>query len=123
MKWIIVSDQKAVHAKHVSGGFGNIIQHPQGDYKQLVIRENRLVSRAADFLHYMTDTEEGSSGSPVFNDQWEVIALHHWGEPTTLLAPDGSKLRRDVNEGIRISRIVSDIRSRIDDVNEKWDIR
>jgi endonuclease G len=104
--------------KHVLGEFVNIIQHPQGDYKQLVIRENRLVSRSADFLHYMTDTEQGSSGSPVFNDQWEVIALHHWGEPTTLLAPDGSKLRRDVNEGIRISRIVSAIRSRIDDVSE-----
>ena len=105
--------------KHVLSEFVNIIQHPEGDYKQLVIRENRLVARTDDFLHYMTDTQAGSSGSPVFNDQWEVIALHHWGEPTTLLAPNGSKLRRDVNEGIRISRIVSDIRYRIDGVNEK----
>lgn len=105
--------------KHVLSEFVNIIQHPEGDYKQVVIRENRLVARTDDFLHYMTDTQPGSSGSPVFNDQWEVIALHHWGEPTILLAPDGSKLRRDVNEGVRISRIVLDIRSRIDDINEK----
>jgi endonuclease G len=48
----------------------------------------------------------GSSGSPVFNDQWEVIALHHWGEPTIMTTPDGKELRKDVNEGIRISAIV-----------------
>ena len=31
--------------------------------------------------HYSTDTEAGSSGSPVFNDQWEVVALHHSVKP------------------------------------------
>jgi len=30
-------------------------------------------------VHYRAPTEGGSSGSPVFNDQWEVIALHHKG--------------------------------------------
>jgi endonuclease G, mitochondrial len=104
--------------KHVLSEFVNIIQHPEGDYKQLVIRENRLVARIDDFLHYMTDTQPGSSGSPVFNDQWEVIALHHWGEPTMEFGADGSKVDRDVNEGVRISKIVSEIRSRIDDVDE-----
>jgi V8-like Glu-specific endopeptidase len=28
-------------------------------------------------VQYMTDTQEGSSGSPVFNSNWEVVALHH----------------------------------------------
>lgn len=97
--------------KHVLSEFVNIIQHPGGDYKQIVIRENRIVTRLENFLHYVADTEEGSSGSPVFNDQWEVIALHHWGGPSMESGPDGSELNKDINEGIRISRIVSKLKS------------
>ncbi|MCI0388640.1 MAG: DNA/RNA non-specific endonuclease [Acidobacteria bacterium] len=93
--------------KHVLGEFVNVIQHPQGDYKQVVIRENQLVTRFDNVLHYVADTEPGSSGSPVFNDQWEAIALHHWGEPFTLTTDsDGRPVRKDVNEGVRISAIV-----------------
>ena len=73
--------------KHVLGEFVNIIQHPEGDYKQVVLRENQLVTRLDKVLHYLADTNPGSSGSPVFNDQWEVIALHHWGGPTELCFP------------------------------------
>jgi endonuclease G len=79
--------------KHVLSEFVNIIQHPEGDYKQIVIRENRLVTRLETVLHYLADTMPGSSGSPVFNDQWEAIALHHWGEPTRLTTPDGKSSR------------------------------
>lgn len=28
---------------------------------------------------YLTDTLPHSSGSPVFNSEWEVVALHHAG--------------------------------------------
>jgi endonuclease G len=100
----------------------NIVQHPRGEMKQVVIRENKLL----DLLdpqpraHYAADTERGSSGSPVFNDRWEVIALHHSGVPAT--DPEGNKLDVDgniwqegddpdglkwaANEGIRVSRLV-----------------
>jgi len=92
--------------KHMLGDFVNVIQHPEGNYKQVVIRENRLVTRLDTVLHYVSDTLPGSSGSPVFNDEWEVIALHHWGEPYTMTTrPDGRPVRRDVNEGVRISAI------------------
>jgi V8-like Glu-specific endopeptidase len=30
-------------------------------------------------LRYRNNTEPGSSGSPVFNFEWELVALHHGG--------------------------------------------
>jgi hypothetical protein len=61
----------------IIGEFVTIVQHPGGQKKQLALRENRLVDIPELVLHYAADTEPGSSGSPVFNDQWEVVALHH----------------------------------------------
>lgn len=57
----------------------NIIHHPDGDYKQLSIRENQFVRMTPSSVWYRTDTAPGSSGSPVLNDQWQVVALHHMG--------------------------------------------
>lgn len=96
-------------SKHILGECVNVVQHPQGDYKQVVIRENRIVSRLDNVLHYLADTEPGSSGSPVFNDQFEAVALHHWGEPYTQTTDRGRKINRDVNEGIRMSAIVREL--------------
>lgn len=110
--YIPLSDAKD---KHMLGELANIIQHPQGDLKQLVVRENNLISRdeTANVLHYLADTERGSSGSPVCNNNWEPIALHHWGEPYyEVKGVQGQVLRKDVNEGIRISAIVRALRDR-----------
>ncbi|WP_225878632.1 trypsin-like serine peptidase [Spongiactinospora rosea] len=106
--------------KLVIGEPVNIIGHPNGRLKEISIRENRLEVRLDAFLQYQTDTEPGSSGSPVFNDQWEVTALHHSGVPET--DDKGRILRRDgrvwqegdgddavhwiSNEGVRISAIL-----------------
>jgi endonuclease G len=115
----------------------NIVQHPKGEAKQIVVRENRLLdlpNRKAlsgnkqeldQFAYYEADTEPGSSGSPVFNDQWDVIALHHSGVPKTdaqgrFLDIDGklwkqgeddpARLAWVGNEGIRVSRLVNFIK-------------
>lgn len=110
--------------KIVAGEPINIIQHPKGELKQVVIRENRLIDAldGADlFLHYEADTEPGSSGSPVFNDQWEVVALHHSGVPKKnsrgeLIDVDGqpwkkggdvSRLEWVANEGVRASKLAA----------------
>ena len=54
-----------------------IIQHPNGLPKQIGLYHN-IVRHADDtVVQYWTDTDVGSSGSPVFNEQWEVVALHH----------------------------------------------
>lgn len=106
----------------------NIIHHPLGDYKQLSIRENLFVDIDETKIYYETDTAQGSSGSPVFNDQWQVVALHHKSVP--LMSKDGKDyLDKDgnvipiidgkidsakivwlKNEGIRISVILNHIK-------------
>jgi endonuclease I/V8-like Glu-specific endopeptidase len=116
----LVEDQgKIIVGEHV-----NIIQHPNGEPKQLALRENQTVDLLDDFLHYQTDTAPGSSGSPVFNDQWEIVALHHSGVPRRddqgrLLTRDGTPWTADMgehridwiaNEGARASRIVRHVK-------------
>ncbi|MCF6117129.1 DNA/RNA non-specific endonuclease [Mesorhizobium muleiense] len=102
--------------KHMLGEIANLIQHPLGQLKQIVVRENNLVSRdeTVQVLHYLADTERGSSGSPVCNSEWEPIALHHWGGPGLEIADaQGRPLRKDINEGVRVSAIVRALRARI----------
>ncbi|MBF6465690.1 trypsin-like peptidase domain-containing protein [Nocardia beijingensis] len=107
--------------KIVIGEAMNIIGHPMGWLKEIGIRKNQLDLQLDHFLHYSTDTEPGNSGSPVFNDQWEVVALHHSGVPRTdeqgrTLRRDGTLWHRDdgddaiawvANEGVRISVILA----------------
>ncbi len=110
----------------------NIIHHPDGDYMQLSIRENLFVKITPISIWYKTDTAPGSSGSPVFNDQWQVVALHHMGVGRKNLAGeyidkegkvipkvngkiDASKVVWDANEGIRISVILKDLFSTFTD--------
>ena len=54
----------------------NIVQHPGGQTKHLAIRNNAAAAIKDNNLSYFTDTQAGSSGSPVCNDQWQVVALH-----------------------------------------------
>ncbi|SDU29437.1 trypsin-like serine peptidase [Gordonia westfalica] len=90
----------------VIGEFTTIVQHPRGDKKMVSLRENKLVDILESFVHYSADTEPGSSGSPVFNDQWEVVALHH----ASVRAPNRPEFGGVVNEGTRISRIIAFLR-------------
>lgn len=86
--------------------FVNIIQHPGGDMKQISIYHNIVTNIDENRVQYLTDTLKGSSGSPVFNSNWDVVALHHSGglkqqnEPEL---PSGIKSR---NEGIHINKII-----------------
>lgn len=96
--------------KHMLGEVANIVQHPLGRHKELVLRENRLVARLGYALHYLADTDRGSSGSPVFNNSWQVIALHHWGGPSpAVLQGMAANANVEVNEGVRASAIVKDL--------------
>lgn len=110
--------------KVIIGEFVNIIQHPRGEPKQIALRENQVIDLLDEFVHYACDTREGSSGSAVFNDQWEVVALHHSAIPMTdaegrPLSVDGTVWRPETgedqlawkaNEGVRISSVLRALR-------------
>jgi endonuclease G len=76
--------------RHRIGMNTNIVHHPDGRPKQVSIRNNYLLARgqAGKTLWYSTDTETGSSGAPVFNDDWDLVALHHYGHPFAEIQPD-----------------------------------
>jgi len=86
----------------------SIIGHPSGEPKQVALRDNKVLAIGTqpgqsgdDFLWYETDTLGGNSGSPVFNDQWQVVALHHAGVPA-LKQENGEtfyRLKRDDDAG------------------------
>ncbi|MEL7021915.1 MAG: trypsin-like peptidase domain-containing protein, partial [Bacteroidota bacterium] len=56
-----------------------IIQHPEGKVKRIALQANEVVGNKAQYLFYTTDTLAGSSGSPVFDRDWRVVAVHHAG--------------------------------------------
>jgi endonuclease G len=100
--------------KHAIGMSVNIIQHPLGWPKMIALRNNMLQLRTDRTLLYETDTDHGSSGAPVFNDEWELIALHHYGEPFLERSDEtGHPISATVNEGVRISAIYDDLEARL----------
>ncbi|WP_152553453.1 DNA/RNA non-specific endonuclease [Erythrobacter longus] len=111
--------------KVMEGEWLTIIQHPNGERKQVCARDNQFLARSDDVLWYSTDTLGGSSGSPVFTNDWLVVALHHSGVPRiedgAWKTVDGQdynpSIHDDVdidwiaNEGIRISKIIERLRT------------
>jgi len=97
----------------------NIIQHPEGGYKQIVLGNNRVLELVEHFFLYEADTLPGSSGSPVFNRQWEIVALHRRSVPRVvdgnIMTKGGQVWREDIperqidwigNKGTRVSSLI-----------------
>ena len=82
-----MADTELANVKLQVDDFVNIIQHPGGLPKQIAIYHNIVVFADLGRVQYLTDTMPGSSGSPVFNNEWQVVAMHHSGgwirEPST----------------------------------------
>lgn len=88
----------------------NIIQHPRGRPKEVALHDNRVVKVDNVVVQYCCDTEPGSSGSPVFNNAWHLVALHH--ASVVVNEEEGGRCAcgtdpqvRFLNEGIRMSAI------------------
>lgn len=76
-----------------------IIQHPGGEPKQISMQNNFVAYADARKVQYVTSTKGGSSGSPVFNNDFEVVAIHH----------SGGELR---NEGSSMVAVLDDLKTK-----------
>jgi len=115
------------------GGWMTIIQHPAGQPRQFAIRENRCVPAPAGvedprFIWYESDTAQGSSGSPVFDDAFRLVALHHLGRARrvgdkyvlrdgrlvdTLEGVEDTDVDWESNEGVCADGLVAHIRGQL----------
>jgi hypothetical protein len=57
-----------------------IIQHPKATPLKFAPGSVDDPQIAPNRVAYTVNTEPGSSGSPCFTSDWNVVALHHWGD-------------------------------------------
>ena len=85
-----------------------VIGHPKGGGLSISLNDNLFLDCDDCLLHYRAPTEGGSSGSPVFNQQWDLIGLHHAGG-TAMRRLRGQEGTYAANEGIWIQRIIKEL--------------
>jgi endonuclease G len=114
--------------KVVKGEFIHCIHHPEGQPRQVSLRENRLTALPDQWMHYETDTAKGSSGAPLYNNQWQIVGIHHAAvekrdDEGNILAIGGGRWKPEMgerkkwwyaNEGLRISRFVTDVETQVE---------
>jgi endonuclease G len=81
----------------------NIIQHPRGEFQQIAFRDNQVRYVDDAKIQYLTDTDYGSSGSPVLDDWFNVVALHN-----QRVSDPNNPTRWYRNQGYRIDTILVD---------------
>jgi len=82
-----------------------IIGHPYGGILKISLQDNIFLACNDRFMQYRTPTEHGSSGSPVFNENWEIIGIHHAGGDNMPLLDSPGRTGK-ANEGILMSAIL-----------------
>jgi hypothetical protein len=88
----------------------NIVQHPDTGHKRVAFRNNLISAADATTIRYYTDTDKGSSGAPVCDDQWQVVALHRG----SIYTPGVTFLGKNeayVNFGSQIQAILAHLRA------------
>lgn len=90
-----------------------IIQHPEMRAKEIAVHDSKIIipekesgtetdstDQDLSMIVYTTDTEAGSSGSPIYNVNWDLVGLHR----------GSTKFKEEpVNVGVNIAKIVNDL--------------
>jgi hypothetical protein len=97
----------------------NIIQHPKGRRKEVILSNNRIKEIYRDFILYEADADFSSSGSPVFNQQWQLVGLHHAAVAKESEEEESKKFTIEGHEGVRTCRIIKNIRKQANQLNER----
>lgn len=82
----------------------NLLQHPEGDSMKLSITHDGItgVYQEKGLIQYINKAAGGSSGAPCFNENWQLVALHH---------AERAKSFGSIREGILFSSIYDNIKS------------
>ncbi|MGK7954660.1 MAG: effector-associated domain EAD1-containing protein [Crocosphaera sp.] len=88
----------------------NILQHPNGESMKLSITCDGItgVYPNSGIVQYINRTAGGSSGAPCFNENGELVALHH---------AQRSKSFGTIREGILLSSILHDLAQKSVQIN------
>jgi hypothetical protein len=81
-----------------------VIGHPGGGTLSFSISDNLLIDHVDPKMQYRAPTNPGSSGSPVFDSTWALLALHHAGHETKMPKLRGKGVHA-ANEGLSFAAI------------------
>ena len=101
--WIDLSAHAPVPAKDTAI---HIVQHPNGETMKLATDTKSVIGANAtgSRLRHRTNTQGGSSGSPTFNADFDLVALHNGGDPVSVTAK--------FNQGVPIAPILELMKQR-----------
>jgi hypothetical protein len=111
-----------------------IIGHPRSDELSIALQDNYILDHELPpgkppdprrrRVHYHAPTAKGNSGSPVFDENWRCVALHHTGSKYAPMESlqgmrrlNGRPGRYSANEGIWIGSIIDDVTNKASSLN------
>ena len=96
-------EEFAAYQRHPETFFGVLRKQwkTDGNPLKLAVDTDAVLgtNAAGNRVRYATNTDHGSSGSPVFDIDWKLVALHHLGDPAV------SSMPAKYNQGIPIAKI------------------
>jgi hypothetical protein len=85
-----------------------IIQHPGGHLKKISMQNNFVAYADTKVMQYTRSTLPGSAGSPVLDDEFDVVAIHHSGG---MLLEPGTDQRYLRSAGTSAIAVLNDLKS------------
>jgi V8-like Glu-specific endopeptidase len=82
----------------------HILQHPEGQSMKIALCSNGVshLDPVRGIIQYVTQTRGGASGAPCFNDEWQLVGLHH---------AERAKSFGSIREGIWFRAIYDEIKA------------